>query len=289
MKSLMGLPDGYNNVSDLKIVEGTNFLYGGLNLVYGVDGTGKSWQIAKCFTSEAVYIDTDGSNGSAFKEHCEQHQVHYINNDTVETMEISGTQNPTIIMKVLGLIELIKTNNTEQSIFIVDSLSSINEGGNINNSEDISPIMYTMNNFAEKFNIAIILIDHATEGKDYQDGFKLEGNAGAKRRSTVTVNRYLPHSKPYPELGGTFVCERARGNQDGLSKGSTVVIHSVTIKDAKEWIICKFPELLKGKTITSSDFTKATKHNKDLWIREYRDSIFELSVDKRTTYLTLKG
>jgi hypothetical protein len=284
LKDLKGLPTGYNKVSDLKLVEGTNFLYGGLNLIYGIDGSGKSWQLAMSFASEAVYIDTDGSNGSEFLDHCTSNEVHYINSDTVETFKSKTT-----IGKILGLIEAIVKENPEQLIFVVDSLSSINEGGNINNSEDISPIMYAMNNFAEKHSISLILVDHATENRELPDGFKLEGNAGAKRRSTVTVNKYISHNKAYPALGGSFICERARGNKDGLSKGNVITIHPASLNDAKAWLTNKFPKLLEGESITATELTKVTKNKKDLWIRRYKAELFTETINNRTTYLKLKG
>lgn len=283
LKNLKGLPTGYNKVSDLKLVEGTNFLYGGLNLVYGIDGSGKSWQLAMSFASEAVYIDTDGSNGSAFLDHCTTNEVHYINSDTVETFK--GT---TTISRILELIEAIVNENPEQLIFIIDSLSSINEGGNINNSEDISPIMYVMNNFAEKHGISLILVDHATENKEFPDGFKLEGNSGSKRRTTVTVNRYVSHNKAYPSLGGSFICERARGNKDGLSKGSVITIHPASLSDSRTWVTNRFPKLLTGESITATDLTKVTKNKKDLWIRRYKAELFTESIANRTTHLKLK-
>ena len=51
---LNGLVTDVNTVIDLTPVNGTHLLYGGLNLVYGVDGSGKSWQTAQLITNSTV-------------------------------------------------------------------------------------------------------------------------------------------------------------------------------------------------------------------------------------------
>jgi len=62
---------------------------------------------------------------------------------------------------------------------------------------------------------------------------------------------------------------------------------NATLKDASLWIRKKFPKLTTS-TITASEFTKATKHSKDLWVRRFKDELFDTEVQGRTTLLKLK-
>ena len=291
------LPNGYNKVKDLERVGETNFLYGGLNILYGMDGSGKSWQVVSSLgdidlkeIENIVYLDTDGSNGSLFVEHCYKHGLHYINNDTIH----SHHDGLDLINKVMFMIvSIVKNGNKKyenfKPVFVIDSLTSIGEGRKINNAEDISPLLYKINNIAEKHNICIILIDHATElysNGEYK-GFKLEGNSSAKRRTTVTINRYEPLETSDPKLGGIIVCERARGNIDGLSIGNIQKVFNKTKQLALEWIKQRQPEWLK-KDISKTEFSRATKHKKDSWVRDYFEDLFDKVVKDKTTYLRLE-
>lgn len=284
---LNGLVTDVNTVIDLTPVNGTHFLYGGLNLVYGVDGSGKSWQTAQLITNSTVanvYIDTDGANGKQFVTHCNKAGVGYIGCDAVDSFVGNS-----VLSKIINLLEHIGSNSTDPLVVIVDSLTSILEGTRINNAEDISPVMYKLNQVASKHNIALVIIDHATENSEYPDGFKLEGNVGAKRRATVTTARYVPMDKAKPAKGGTFICERARGNTANISKGFQVVV-STTNKtvEAVKFLVSKFPKLSAGGSVSKADITVATKYARDHWVREQLDTICDVTVEGRFTKYTIK-
>ena len=292
------LPAGYDEVTDLDRIGQTNFLYGGLNLLYGLDGTGKSWQtpVALKDVEDVIYLDCDGSNGSLFVKHCKDNNVHYVKQEIIESLpdKDGNAVNNTLLQQVFRVINKIvsinrKDNKEFRPVFIVDSLTSIGEGQEINNAEKIAPLLYELNNDASSKNYGLILIDHATEIKEngYTKGFKLEGNAGGKRRTTVTVNRYEPLYSAEPALGGTFTCERARGNADGLSIGNQHSVGENTLQKAYTWIKNTKINWI-ANAITQSEFTAATKHSKDNWIRKYKDELFISYKADRTTMLKLK-
>ncbi len=285
------LPTGYDKVTNLERVGNTNFLYGGLNIIYGLEGSGKSWQVAASDfeDKDVVYIDTDGSNGTLFVEHCNRHNVHYVSSDTVmlvgkeyvnnKNKNKDHTQIPTV-SKVRLIIENIITHNEKKyndfkPVFIIDSLSSVSEGAEINNSEKISPALYQMNSHAEEYGYCMILIDHATikmNAKGIPSDFKLEGNEGGKKRTTVTTNKYSPIDPNKPELGGVFLCERARGNICGLKKGDKCNVSSATCRIALDWFSDRFPEVF-DRDIKQSEFTAKTKNEKDKWIRDFKKDL----------------
>lgn len=286
LSKILHITQDASEVTDLQAVPNTNFLFGGLNIVYGVDGSGKSWQVsAGLKNSEAnnFYLDTDGSNGQLFVNHCIQNNVYYVLIDSIE--KLAGNK---LIKKItMAIITISQTMTILKNVIVIDSLTSIADGLGINNAEDISPTLYELNKLAAKYNIALILIDHATENNDLPGKFKLEGNAGAKRRATVTVNRYVPIDKKNPSKGGTFTCERARGNSSNITTGKTHVVSSTNFNDALEFIINKIP-VLKTNGITKSDFTLATKHTRNIWVRDYFDQLFDVTKKNRKTILTLK-
>lgn len=275
-----------DEIDDLCAVSETNFLFGGLNLIYAPDSYGKSWQLCIAVKNSCVnnfYLDTDGSNGKAFVEHCHNNNVYYVKADSIDV--IPGKD---LFEKTIKTIDKIGNTMKElKNVIIIDSLTSLMEGAGINNAEDISDPLYNLNRLAAKYNAALILIDHATEGDTYEDKFKLEGNAGAKRRTTVTVHRYIPTDKKKPEKGGTFICERARGNTSNISIGSRHIVQSTTVEDALNFMLLKFPKLKKNG-ITQSDATYQTRHNNNQWVRDYFDLIFDSTKKSRTTILTLK-
>jgi len=290
MKDLLSgvLPSGWNSVTDLERVGETNYLYGGLNIVYGIDGTGKSYQVAASFGLEdVIYLDTDGSNGNVFVQHCLEHNVHYIKHDTIQAIQDKGS----LLLKSIKLIEKVIVHNRVRDkefrpVFVLDSLTSLADGQEINNAEKISPLLYELNNHASTYNYCLVLIDHATEqyDKGHKVGFKLEGNASAKRRTSVTVNRYEPTDTRNPQFGGVFLCERARGNKDGLSKGDEFLVSKMNSSKAIEWIKARNPTWLT-EGMTRSQMTTKTKNLKDRWVRQYIDTIFnKVLLDKVTTY-----
>ena len=261
-----------DEIADLCAVPETNFLFGGLNLIYAPDSYGKSWQLCVAVKNSLVtnfYLDTDGSNGKAFSDHCINNNTFYVGATAIETNKGSNLFEKT----VTAINDIGETMKELKIVIIIDSLTSLIEGIGINNAEDISEPLYNLNRLAAKYDAALILIDHATENTKHLNGFKLEGNAGAKRRTTVTVNRYLPIDPKKPEKGGTFVCERARGNISDIAINSKHTVHSVTIKEALKFMLKKFPEL-KTKGITQTHFTETTKNKNTLWLREYRDRLF---------------
>ena len=183
------------------------------------------------------------------------------------------------------------SGKSTKPIFILDSFSSMTDGVNINNSEDIAPVLYSFNRVAEEHNICLILIDHATRNIDRKDGFKLEGNEGGKKRTTVTVNKYLPYDSKKPELGGLFLCERARGNLSGLKIGNKRDVPSINISNALDWLKKRYPDSLKDK-ISQTEFTTKTKNVNDKWVRDFQDKLFNQSLEgvgiKEKTMLSLK-
>ncbi len=276
MKSFLTgiLPDGYNDAIDLEAVDGTHFLFGGLSMVYGVDGSGKSWQTVALLSKvrDVYYLDTDGSNGRLFKEHCDTHSVEYINNRTVMAVDKKS-----VVLKTFTLVKQIcdaykEAGDIGRPVFVVDSLSSIGEGQEINNAEKIAPLLYKINNLAEDYSCSIILIDHSTENSDLEDGFKLEGNAGAKRRATVSISKYIPIDKKRPNIGGLFKCERIRANSSGIKIGDTIRVFTMNAFDAMKWVIDK-----NLNECGKSEFTKATQHSKDIWIRDFIPEIFNIN------------
>ncbi len=56
---------------------------------------------------------------------------------------------------------------------------------------------------------------------------------------------------------------------------------------AKQFLIKKFPHLVNGDVITGSDFTKATKHGRDQWVRNYVDQFMTKVVNGRAIEYTL--
>ncbi len=306
MKNILSemFPTGYGKVTDLERVGNTNFLYGGLNLVYGLEGSGKSWQIvASDFGSnEVLYLDTDGANGSMFVEHCENHNVHYVDSNTIMNLNKAFIDNyneqrdknykhdklttfQKVFMLLVSLVDRYKAVHGEsvKPIFIIDSFSSMSEGAKINNSEDISYLLYQFSRVAEELNICLILIDHATRNSERDHKFKLEGNEGGKKRTTVTVNKYLQNDPNKPELGGSFLCERARGNLSGLKIGDLAKVSSVNVSNALDWLKDRFPEALEGE-ISKSDFTKKTKNEKDRWVKDFIDELFTKRFEGKGTH-----
>ena len=287
------LPTGYDEVSDLIRIGETNFLYGGLNLVYGLDGTGKSWQTTVALEDipDTIYLDLDGSNGKQFVKHCKKYNMHYVKQDVIE----HGTAGKKLVDKVFKIIRRIiehnrETNKEFRPVFVIDSLTSIGEGQEINNAEKIGPLLYAINNHASKLDYGLILIDHATELRDMGEvrGFKLEGNAGGKRRATVTVSRYEASNVTKPALGGVFICERARGNSSGLIKGVKHLVNKANTALAIEWVEKYRPDWLT-KSISATEFANATKNPPELWVKGFRDELFDSELVGRTTYYKYKG
>ncbi|RLF63557.1 MAG: hypothetical protein DRN30_06410 [Thermoplasmata archaeon] len=277
------------SIVDLVQIGETPFLYNGLNIFYGRESSGKSWQSPVALRDvqvEKVYIDADGSNGSKFKQHCIDNGFSYIPMSKVLDNLPANISIKEAVVAVITDLTVAMSKHNERVVFIVDNPSAISEGMNINNSQDISPLLYEFNGLCETLNTTIILIDHSTDtrGSNGQvNGFKLEGNAGAKRRATVTTVRYDPLNTDAPWEGGTLTNERARGNTTNLKKGDfQVVANNNTAKLALDFLKEKC-----GKVFSKSDLTNATRNTKDKWIRTFIDDIATTEVEGRSTTYTL--
>jgi len=213
------LGNNYNNVKDLTQVGNAPFFFCSLGIVYSLAGYGKSWQTAQIIGSNidddtlAFYIDDDGANGRKFMNHCHKHNVNFISADRVD---IGAKKKMKNLERALTIIEKLSEANKMKKVFILDSLSSLGEGQRINNPEDISPVLYGINNFAEDLGVAIIIIDHATPIRDENRdtvGFKLEGSDSGKIRATTSVCRYDPYDVNAPQDGGYFTVDRTRDSE----------------------------------------------------------------------------
>ena len=233
------LGNGYGDIEPLTQVGKAPIFFDSLALIYAPDGYGKSWQSASLLgtmsndSTWVIYLDADGSNGKKFAQHCRSKGVEYVSVANVDSNEKTG------LKKIKSIISNISKQSDKNMVFIVDSLTSLNDGGRINNAEDISPILYDINEFAQQTGHAIVVIDHAT--RRYGDdgtvrGFKLEGNEGGKKRPTSSVLRYEPTNVDKPQLGGTFTVERSRDadkfklGDEFLIKGAKGVIGSKELK-----------------------------------------------------------
>jgi len=222
--------DGFDEVEPLEQVGKTPFFYGSLGIAYGVEGSGKSWQLAKLLGTKTedsvlvVYLDTDGANGKKFSEHCKNNKTSYVDFNKLKGIPLSNgkmlSQSSMRKKSRLKLVELFisaiarRLKKTKKKlVVVVDSLSSIGEGQAINQAQDISPVLYKLDLLGQDTGASIIVIDHTTVKLDDNGdmtSFKLEGNAGAKRRTTTSTVRYEPKHTDSPQDGGVFTVERSR-------------------------------------------------------------------------------
>lgn len=282
---------GFDDLKNLENISNTPFFYGGLNIVYGKAGSGKSWQLAKLISKtndEAiiVYLDSDGSNGGKFVNHCKSNNIIYasIGKELIKDIEWNSLSN---LKKVIVAMNKIHSRINCRIIFIIDSLSSILEGADINNSQNISPILYKLNNKAEELDCSIVIVDHSTNKTDLRDGkivdFKIEGNESAKLRATCSVCKYIPFDYNSPDIGGKFIVERSR-DQDLVKKSSEYNVENIDPNlIAYEW----FKEKIGFDEITKSTLTSKTKNKKDLWLRDYIKKMFTSSQDGNKTTMKL--
>ena len=291
--------EDHDVVKPLERVTGTTFIYGGLNLVYGVEGAGKSHQLVKLLskvakTNYVIYFDTDGANGKNFVNHCRSNNVHYMKQETI--IPYLKDETSTLLDASLRAIEtLIKRkrgkNPDSKIVIVLDSFMSMAGGQEINNAEKVAPILYKLNHHAEKLDYCLIVVDHATKtfSKDGKvHGFKLEGNEQGKLRTTVTASKYTPFSYSNPQKGGTFELVRTRGDRDGSEtlievKGVETNTQPVNKKDRLvEWLKSKKPKWLE-EGMTQRELTRATQTSK--WVKESIGELFTKSkVGKATVY-----
>jgi len=281
------LPANYGATTDLKRIGETPFLHGGLNIVYGRESSGKSYQLAQVLKGidHVIYLDSDGSNGTQFREHCTANGVGYVNIPNLPSR--AGTTILDVVNDIIRKVAIKVDAEGGRAVFVIDSLTSTIDGAGINNAESISPILYGLNHLAEQTNSSIILIDHATDIKNAKGtvvDFKMEGNAGAKARTTVTTVKYEPLKSTEPQKGGTFTVVRARGNKDKLVKGTAVIIKNKgTLEDVRDFIEEK---LGKGE-FTTTDLNRVTNSSKTKWIRESAKILLTARKKGQTTYYKL--
>ncbi len=288
------MPDGYRTIIPLKRVGLTPFMFGSLGLIYGMDGSGKSYQTAKLLKEAGknvvkVFIDADGSTGKTFADWCDTNGVELIIMSHLK-MDVDGFDKMCMLKKVRSTIEFISDRIKDKKIiFVLDSLTAIGEGQKINNAEDISPLFYKINDTAKHTGNAIVLIDHATPIRDTtgaEVNFRLEGNATAKRRPTSSVVRYEPAKRDEPKLGGTFTVERSRSDEINI-KDTFVIENGLDLNMAIEWVKAHLSE-----KFTQGQFSKATQNTKDKWVRQFKDEMFDSYDDgmgrKKTTIHKLK-
>ena len=112
-----------SEITDLYVVPETNFLFGGLNLIYGTSESGKSWQTSTAIKNSNCnnyYLDTDGSNGQQFVEHCINNNVDYISAEAIDDFLTSGTATD-LWYKIQEIIKYIsETMTLKKNIFIID-------------------------------------------------------------------------------------------------------------------------------------------------------------------------
>ncbi len=287
---------GYSTTQELYRVKDAPFFYGALNIVYGIDGQGKSWQTAKLIGGAGsdvlkIYLDADGSNGRKFVKWCNQNDVEYVGMDH-NLLGDKEWDKYSMLQKVSETIKHICKNevsNKKQVIFVLDSLTAMGEGQEINNAEKIAPLLYSINKLCKEFGCAIILIDHATIIRDKGQfvSFKLEGSEGGKRRATASVCRFEAMDYMNPQKGGTFTVDRSR-DVECFKVGSTfTVLNEVDIKEAVKWVKEKFQEDAFSD-IKKSEFTKKSQHDRDKWVRKFIDDLFIITIVGRTTTYKMK-
>jgi len=293
-RQLAKLPKAYatREIIETKLVPNTPFQYGAVNIVYGLSSTGKSWQLAALLGKanvECAYIDVDGNNGKDLDDHCAKFDIpRYDLEDPILSEYIKKDLKCTsksLLDIAATLMTHLATNPATEIVFVLDSLTALGEGQEINNAEKIAPLIYKIGALAKKLNCSIILVDHATPIRDPHTGqaltFKLEGNAEGKKRAVNCLCRYEALNINKPEMGGTFVVEKARGNH-GIKIGAKYVIsNSVSVTDAKGWF-----KPGKYKDMTKTEFSRLTKHH--TWVREFQDKLFNIELVGKVTHLKVK-
>ena len=156
----------------LEKLEGTDFIYGGVNLINGFTEVDKAYQLVKLLSEssgsvDVTYIDTDGAKDGNFVKHCASYYVCYVNRMVVPSYCKDETS--TWLDASLDLIETdikdIREGDIEPDcklVFVLDSVSSICKGQKKSNNvvEYVEPLLYKLSHHAQEFDYCLILIDN---------------------------------------------------------------------------------------------------------------------------------
>jgi hypothetical protein len=288
-------------VGDLKVVSNTPFCYGAVNLIYGVQNHGKTYQTLELLSkavyhsgeymsTDMYYLSNDGSMSRSFLGYCRDRMVSPIDYDSI-------VQNLDTDIRVTVAITQMATQSRmrdKRSIIVIDSLSSFIDDVDINSSQAVGAAIKVLNDCAKANDCCLVVIDHATEIRDkgVVIGSKIEGNASGKQKYTATSCSYMPLDTMRPENGGTFTVQRSRV-QDDVPKGKQFIIKNDTerkVKEATERLLelKSFTSKVNNRSISKTDFSRAIKNERDKWIRELKDELFDESIIDNITYLSLK-
>jgi len=297
------LPKGYDTAEHFNQVGDTFIASNSLTIVYAPAGHGKSYALTQVIGSEEaiehkVFLDFD-NNAYSFKEHCLKYNIEYVNMDYVQEPAEPVKQRiarddkknkkpewPEIIpFKVKVILDALPRRTT----VVFDSLSSMkNEDPT---GKVMADILYALAKLAGRYNINIVVIDHATKTRDKFGkvvDFKIEGNESFKTKPAASVVRYDIADLKNPAAGGTFTVMKSRldtvriGDKFNIVKEPTLKDAILRLAETKVWADIKI-----GNRITQSDFTNATKNEKYKFIRKFQEQMFhsEKEHSKAPTHL----
>jgi len=294
--------DPTSMVVDLEILNGTPFCFGAVNIVYGVQNYGKTYQtlelVSRAFANEksireinAFYLSNDGSMSKNLVSYCRNRAITPMDLDSISNQTETEASATDIITKV----STASRNSGRKTVFIIDSLSSFLGDIDINSSQQVGNAISILNSCAKINDCCLIVIDHATviRDKNIVIGCKIEGNESGKLKYTATASVYEPFDVSNPSFGGTFTVTRSRV-QDSVKNGTEFVVKNESEPRSKEAIdrllsLKVFKNNFKDNMILLSKFTKSTQNKKDLWIRDYKDVIFDTILIDGATYLKAKN
>lgn len=162
------LEEDHTKVKCIEKLEGTDFIYGGLNLIKGFTEVDKAYQLVKLLgeSSENVditYLDADEAKDENFVKHCDSNCVFYATRMTASLYckENTATWLDAILDMIETFIEDTKKDEPDcKLVLVLDSMSSIGEGQEIKNDENVSPLLYKLSHHAQELDYCLILIDH---------------------------------------------------------------------------------------------------------------------------------
>ena len=162
------LEEDHTKVKCIEKLEGTDFIYGGLNLIKGFTEVDKAYQLVKLLgeSSENVditYLDADIAKDENFVKHCDSNYTFYATRMTASLYCKDNTAKwlDAILDMVETFIEDTKEDEPDcKLVFVLDSMSSISEGQEIKNDEDVSTLLCRLSHHAQEFDYCLILIDN---------------------------------------------------------------------------------------------------------------------------------
>jgi len=264
------LSKGYDRVNEMSRVGFTNFVYGGLNVVHGEDGIGKSYQIVSCFPEidDVIYFDVEDTASKAFVKHCESNGVHFVSKRAVEDECQGKDLSERIMTLVKGVVIQNRSDNPDfRPVIILDSLTLTVP------KEDTVSLMYRLNSHAREYNYSSILIDN---------------DLSKDRRGAITISRYEPMSSYNYALGGTYTLEKIKDETSELELGREFTVSNMNVGTALTWIKEYHPDWLT-KSFPRSEMNEATKKPKDRWVRKYILSIFNRVIEGKSESYLYKG